>query len=153
MLTGDKRETAVNIAYACKLLEPDDRIFTLKSQSRVSGKLHFSSKFFFSLLKNSVRLYHRAIWKNKMFSAFPTDQRQHDFLEDENTGKLTVCFFAGKIWNPLYVCNICFFIYSPSMMINYFNWIDCLISLCGRLESWHASHVTRDFKWLWVTAY
>ncbi|KAM6362413.1 phospholipid-transporting ATPase VD isoform 3-T3 [Alca torda] len=34
MLTGDKRETAVNIAYACKLLEPDDRIFTLKSQSR-----------------------------------------------------------------------------------------------------------------------
>ncbi|KFP99022.1 putative phospholipid-transporting ATPase VD, partial [Leptosomus discolor] len=33
MLTGDKRETAVNIAYACKLLEPDDRIFTLKSQS------------------------------------------------------------------------------------------------------------------------
>ncbi|KFP27973.1 putative phospholipid-transporting ATPase VD, partial [Colius striatus] len=34
MLTGDKRETAVNIAYACKLLEPDDRIFTLTSQSR-----------------------------------------------------------------------------------------------------------------------
>ncbi|XP_065489591.1 phospholipid-transporting ATPase VD isoform X1 [Caloenas nicobarica] len=34
MLTGDKRETAVNIAYACKLLEPDDRIFTLRSQSR-----------------------------------------------------------------------------------------------------------------------
>ncbi|XP_065593138.1 phospholipid-transporting ATPase VD isoform X1 [Cyrtonyx montezumae] len=34
MLTGDKRETAVNIAYACKLLEPHDRIFTLKSQSR-----------------------------------------------------------------------------------------------------------------------
>ncbi|XP_055557471.1 phospholipid-transporting ATPase VD isoform X3 [Falco cherrug] len=34
MLTGDKRETAVSIAYACKLLEPDDRIFTLKSQSR-----------------------------------------------------------------------------------------------------------------------
>ncbi|XP_017660117.1 PREDICTED: probable phospholipid-transporting ATPase VD isoform X1 [Lepidothrix coronata] len=34
MLTGDKRETAVNIAYACKLLEPDDRIFSLKSQSR-----------------------------------------------------------------------------------------------------------------------
>ncbi|OWK64573.1 putative phospholipid-transporting ATPase VD [Lonchura striata] len=34
MLTGDKRETAVNIAYACKLLEPEDKIFTLKSQSR-----------------------------------------------------------------------------------------------------------------------
>ncbi|XP_068799064.1 phospholipid-transporting ATPase VD isoform X2 [Struthio camelus] len=34
MLTGDKRETAVNVAYACRLLEPDDKIFTLKSQSR-----------------------------------------------------------------------------------------------------------------------
>ncbi|XP_030904753.2 phospholipid-transporting ATPase VD isoform X4 [Melopsittacus undulatus] len=37
MLTGDKRETAVNIAYACKLLEPDDRIFTLKSQNKSPG--------------------------------------------------------------------------------------------------------------------
>uniref|UniRef100_A0A8C2U0Q4 Phospholipid-transporting ATPase n=1 Tax=Coturnix japonica TaxID=93934 RepID=A0A8C2U0Q4_COTJA len=45
MLTGDKRETAVNIAYACKLLEPDDRIFTLKSQSRVSTKLYLFSVF------------------------------------------------------------------------------------------------------------
>lgn len=41
MLTGDKRETAVNIAYACKLLEPEDRIFTLKSQTRVSRKADF----------------------------------------------------------------------------------------------------------------
>lgn len=43
MLTGDKRETAVNIAYACKLLEPEDRIFTLKSQTRVSRKVIFFS--------------------------------------------------------------------------------------------------------------
>ncbi|KFV07826.1 putative phospholipid-transporting ATPase VD, partial [Tauraco erythrolophus] len=42
MLTGDKRETAVNIAYACKLLEPDDRIFTLKSQSRDACALMMS---------------------------------------------------------------------------------------------------------------
>ncbi|XP_031444410.1 probable phospholipid-transporting ATPase VD isoform X4 [Phasianus colchicus] len=43
MLTGDKRETAVNIAYACKLLEPDDRIFTLKSQSRDACALVMNS--------------------------------------------------------------------------------------------------------------
>lgn len=35
MLTGDKQETAVNIAYACKLLEPDDKLFILNSQSKV----------------------------------------------------------------------------------------------------------------------
>ncbi|KAM5271705.1 phospholipid-transporting ATPase VD [Ctenodactylus gundi] len=34
MLTGDKQETAVNIAYACKLLEPDDELFVLNSQSK-----------------------------------------------------------------------------------------------------------------------
>ncbi|XP_036188919.1 probable phospholipid-transporting ATPase VD isoform X3 [Myotis myotis] len=34
MLTGDKQETAVNIAYACKLLEPDDKLFILNTQSK-----------------------------------------------------------------------------------------------------------------------
>lgn len=35
MLTGDKQETAINIAYACKLLEPDDKLFILNTQSKV----------------------------------------------------------------------------------------------------------------------
>ncbi|XP_032962486.1 phospholipid-transporting ATPase VD isoform X2 [Rhinolophus ferrumequinum] len=34
MLTGDKQETAVNIAYACKLLEPDDKLFILNTQNK-----------------------------------------------------------------------------------------------------------------------
>ncbi|XP_059673485.1 phospholipid-transporting ATPase VD [Gavia stellata] len=56
MLTGDKRETAVNIAYACKLLEPDDRIFTLSedsySQSRDASAL-MMSKILEGIQKNS----------------------------------------------------------------------------------------------------
>lgn len=35
MLTGDKQETAVNIAYACKLLEPDDKLFILNTETKV----------------------------------------------------------------------------------------------------------------------
>uniref|UniRef100_A0A674EFB1 Phospholipid-transporting ATPase n=1 Tax=Salmo trutta TaxID=8032 RepID=A0A674EFB1_SALTR len=35
VLTGDKQETAINIAYACKLLEPDDEIITLNADSKV----------------------------------------------------------------------------------------------------------------------
>ncbi|KAL8207437.1 UNVERIFIED_CONTAM: hypothetical protein K2H54_056433, partial [Gekko kuhli] len=31
MLTGDKQETAVNVAYSCRLLEPIDKLFTLKA--------------------------------------------------------------------------------------------------------------------------
>ncbi|XP_029444131.1 probable phospholipid-transporting ATPase VD isoform X2 [Rhinatrema bivittatum] len=34
MLTGDKQETAVNIAYACRLLEQDSVIFTLNTHSK-----------------------------------------------------------------------------------------------------------------------
>ncbi|KFQ28139.1 putative phospholipid-transporting ATPase VD, partial [Merops nubicus] len=52
MLTGDKRETAVNIAYACRLLEPDDRIFTLKSQSRDACAL-VMSKILEGIQKNT----------------------------------------------------------------------------------------------------
>ncbi|XDB51371.1 hypothetical protein AB1E18_004933 [Capra hircus] len=34
MLTGDKQETAVNIAFACKLLEPNDKLFILNTESK-----------------------------------------------------------------------------------------------------------------------
>ncbi|XP_015268247.1 PREDICTED: probable phospholipid-transporting ATPase VD [Gekko japonicus] len=34
MLTGDKQETAVNVAHSCRLLEPVDKLFTLKSDSQ-----------------------------------------------------------------------------------------------------------------------
>uniref|UniRef100_A0A673CTS9 Phospholipid-transporting ATPase n=1 Tax=Sphaeramia orbicularis TaxID=375764 RepID=A0A673CTS9_9TELE len=34
VLTGDKQETAVNIAYACKLLEPEEEILTLNADSQ-----------------------------------------------------------------------------------------------------------------------
>ncbi|XP_030347289.1 probable phospholipid-transporting ATPase VD isoform X3 [Strigops habroptila] len=54
MLTGDKRETAVNIAYACKLLEPDDRIFTLKSQNKDACAL-VMSKILEGIQKNTCK--------------------------------------------------------------------------------------------------
>lgn len=34
MLTGDKQETAVNIAYACKLLDAEDKLFILDTQTK-----------------------------------------------------------------------------------------------------------------------
>uniref|UniRef100_A0AAR2KHC3 Phospholipid-transporting ATPase n=1 Tax=Pygocentrus nattereri TaxID=42514 RepID=A0AAR2KHC3_PYGNA len=35
VLTGDKQETAINIAYACKLLDPEEEIITLNAESQV----------------------------------------------------------------------------------------------------------------------
>uniref|UniRef100_A0A4W3I3M0 Phospholipid-transporting ATPase n=1 Tax=Callorhinchus milii TaxID=7868 RepID=A0A4W3I3M0_CALMI len=39
VLTGDKRETAVNIAFACKLLDQKDTILNLRSDSKCLGAL------------------------------------------------------------------------------------------------------------------
>uniref|UniRef100_A0A8D0DAC6 Phospholipid-transporting ATPase n=1 Tax=Sander lucioperca TaxID=283035 RepID=A0A8D0DAC6_SANLU len=38
ILTGDKKETAINIAYACKLLCPNDQLLTASCGSKVSGR-------------------------------------------------------------------------------------------------------------------
>ncbi len=35
VLTGDKQETAINIAYACKLLDPEEELITLNADSQV----------------------------------------------------------------------------------------------------------------------
>lgn len=44
VLTGDKQETAVNIAYACKLLDPEEEILTLNADSQVRGRAHSPSR-------------------------------------------------------------------------------------------------------------
>lgn len=36
VLTGDKQETAVNIAYSCKLLDQRDTVFTINTENKVS---------------------------------------------------------------------------------------------------------------------
>nr|XP_033801980.1 probable phospholipid-transporting ATPase VD [Geotrypetes seraphini]XP_033801990.1 probable phospholipid-transporting ATPase VD [Geotrypetes seraphini] len=43
MLTGDKQETAINIAYACQLLQQDSVIFTLNTQSKVACEVLIKS--------------------------------------------------------------------------------------------------------------
>lgn len=35
VLTGDKKETAINIAFACKLLHPNDQLLTVSCGSKV----------------------------------------------------------------------------------------------------------------------
>lgn len=49
VLTGDKQETAVNIAYACKLLDPEEEILTLNADSQVSNQFTPFHLFFFWL--------------------------------------------------------------------------------------------------------
>lgn len=38
VLTGDKQETAVNIAYSCKLLDQRDTVFTINTENKVHPK-------------------------------------------------------------------------------------------------------------------
>ncbi|KAL7978590.1 hypothetical protein Chor_005572, partial [Crotalus horridus] len=45
MLTGDKKETAINIAYSCKLLDGSDKLFTLDSENLVRLQLWWKNLF------------------------------------------------------------------------------------------------------------
>nr|XP_025043214.1 probable phospholipid-transporting ATPase VD isoform X2 [Pelodiscus sinensis] len=72
MLTGDKQETAVNIAYACRLLEPDDKIFTLKSQSKDACVLLMNT-----ILEDIQKsTYAKKNHSSKLTSVFPAPSTQ-----------------------------------------------------------------------------
>ncbi|KAG7255759.1 hypothetical protein CRUP_010112 [Coryphaenoides rupestris] len=65
VLTGDKQETAINIAYACKLLDPEEEILTLNADSQEScavlleeSLLYIQSKFLCSSSSSSPPPHH-----------------------------------------------------------------------------------------------
>ncbi|XP_076004758.1 phospholipid-transporting ATPase VA [Genypterus blacodes] len=71
VLTGDKQETAVNIAYACKLLEPEEEILTLNADSQeacallLEESLHYiQAKFLCSSTDQAAKAF------NTNFAAF-----------------------------------------------------------------------------------
>ncbi|XP_032382584.1 probable phospholipid-transporting ATPase VA [Etheostoma spectabile] len=65
VLTGDKQETAVNIAYACKLLDPEEEILTLNADSQeacallLEESLHYiQAKFLCSSTDQATKAFH-----------------------------------------------------------------------------------------------
>ncbi|XP_029003445.1 phospholipid-transporting ATPase VA [Betta splendens] len=65
VLTGDKQETAVNIAYACKLLDPEEEILTLNADSQeacallLEESLHYiQAKFLCSSTEPATKALH-----------------------------------------------------------------------------------------------
>lgn len=52
VLTGDKQETAINIAYACKLLDPEEEIIKLNADSQVQCT---NASYVISFSRNSSR--------------------------------------------------------------------------------------------------
>ncbi|KAM6939348.1 phospholipid-transporting ATPase VA [Lycodopsis pacificus] len=65
VLTGDKQETAVNIAYACKLLDPEEEILTLNADSQeacallLEESLHYiQAKFLCSSSDRAAKSFH-----------------------------------------------------------------------------------------------
>uniref|UniRef100_UPI0037E82712 phospholipid-transporting ATPase VA n=1 Tax=Semicossyphus pulcher TaxID=241346 RepID=UPI0037E82712 len=65
VLTGDKQETAVNIAYACKLLDPEEEILTLNADSQeacallLEESLHYiQAKFLCSSTDQTAKAFH-----------------------------------------------------------------------------------------------
>ncbi|XP_056894279.1 phospholipid-transporting ATPase VA [Takifugu flavidus] len=68
VLTGDKQETAINIAYACKLLDPEEEILTLNADSQeacallLEESLHYlQAKFLCSTADPTAKAYHSGL--------------------------------------------------------------------------------------------
>uniref|UniRef100_A0A8C5BAN5 Phospholipid-transporting ATPase n=1 Tax=Gadus morhua TaxID=8049 RepID=A0A8C5BAN5_GADMO len=62
VLTGDKQETAVNIAYACKLLDPEEEILTLNADSQEACA---------ALLEESLLYIQQPAFHGDLSAAFP----------------------------------------------------------------------------------
>ncbi|KAG7467187.1 hypothetical protein MATL_G00150630 [Megalops atlanticus] len=64
VLTGDKQETAINIAYACRLLDPEEEIITLNADTQeacavlLEESLHYiQSKFLCNFSEHTARAF------------------------------------------------------------------------------------------------
>uniref|UniRef100_A0A7N6B2M9 Phospholipid-transporting ATPase n=1 Tax=Anabas testudineus TaxID=64144 RepID=A0A7N6B2M9_ANATE len=75
VLTGDKQETAVNIAYACKLLDPEEEILTLNADSQeacallLEESLHYiQAKFLCSSTDQATKIYPSSTPSSSSFS-------------------------------------------------------------------------------------
>ncbi|XP_017278861.1 probable phospholipid-transporting ATPase VA isoform X2 [Kryptolebias marmoratus] len=86
VLTGDKQETAVNIAYACKLLDPEEEILTLNADSQeacallLEESLHYiQAKFLCSSGVQSAKAFHANFPPFEIYpsSASPSSSSSH----------------------------------------------------------------------------
>uniref|UniRef100_A0A3P9JG78 Phospholipid-transporting ATPase n=1 Tax=Oryzias latipes TaxID=8090 RepID=A0A3P9JG78_ORYLA len=78
VLTGDKQETAVNIAYACKLLDPEEELLTLNADSQEACKLlleeslhYIQAKFFCSSGDASAKDFHANVSSFEIYPSSP----------------------------------------------------------------------------------
>ncbi|XP_027691863.1 probable phospholipid-transporting ATPase VD [Vombatus ursinus] len=98
MLTGDKQETAVNIAYACKLLEQDDKIFILNTQNKEACEM-LMNKILEELKKGVPIPQLRAglIITGKTLEFALQDSLQSQFLEVTGMCQAVVCCRATPL--------------------------------------------------------
>ncbi|XP_038160216.1 probable phospholipid-transporting ATPase VA, partial [Cyprinodon tularosa] len=79
VLTGDKQETAVNIAYACKLLDPDEEMLTLNADSQeacavlLEESLHYiQAKFLCSSGDQSTKTFNSNLEPFEIYPSLST---------------------------------------------------------------------------------
>ncbi|XP_068599691.1 phospholipid-transporting ATPase VA [Brachionichthys hirsutus] len=88
VLTGDKQETAVNIAYACKLLDPEEEILTLNADSQeacallLEESLHYiQAKFLCSSTDPATKAFHSSFASFEIYHASsPSSSHTSSFI-------------------------------------------------------------------------
>ncbi|XP_048455998.1 phospholipid-transporting ATPase VD [Rhincodon typus] len=125
VLTGDKQETAVNIAYACKLLERKDSIFTLNTQNKAYVNLLFWYQLFCGFSGTSMIDYWILILFNLLFTSVPPiiygildkDVSAETLLqlpELYSSGQHSEAYLSSTFWisilDAFYQSLVCFFV-------------------------------------------
>lgn len=64
VLTGDKQETAVNIAYSCKLLDQTDTVYSINTENQVRPKREWMLIYIAAPQPTLEILDLRKIWKS-----------------------------------------------------------------------------------------
>uniref|UniRef100_A0A668A0Z2 Phospholipid-transporting ATPase n=1 Tax=Myripristis murdjan TaxID=586833 RepID=A0A668A0Z2_9TELE len=84
VLTGDKQETAINIAYACKLLEPEEEILTLNADSQeacallLEESLHYiQAKFLCTSTDQAAKTFHSEFAAFDIYPSSPPSSSSH----------------------------------------------------------------------------
>uniref|UniRef100_A0A672GQK1 Phospholipid-transporting ATPase n=1 Tax=Salarias fasciatus TaxID=181472 RepID=A0A672GQK1_SALFA len=87
VLTGDKQETAVNIAYACKLLDPEEEILTLNADSQeacaqlLEESLHYiQAKFLCDSPDGAAKALHTGFAPCEIYSSSSPSSHSAPFL-------------------------------------------------------------------------
>ncbi|XP_073668212.1 phospholipid-transporting ATPase VB isoform X2 [Paramisgurnus dabryanus] len=167
VLTGDKPETAINIAYSCKLLDHEDLVVTFTTMKKAYVNLLFWYQFFCGFSATAMIDYWLMIFFNLIFTSAPpimfgimdkevSDSTLMSLPELYRRGQHTEGYKRSTFWiailDAFYQSLVCFFIpywtyngldigiFSFGTPMNTISLFTIILHLAIEIKSWTVVH-------------